>query len=380
MGQGLLTSEGDFWLRQRRLAQPAFHKEKLISITRDISGIADAYVARWETYQQQGQTFDVALEMNRLTLEVVTQALFSTSIGDKLDQIHEPITFLNDYGIRAMTNPIIILGQLLTPKPLRKFQRAINQIDAVMYEIIEGRIASGVSHEDLLGMLLESEDADTGEKMNKKQLRDEAITMFMAGHETSANALAWTWYLLTQHPDVRSRLHQEWEQVLGGKTATFTDLPRLTFTRMVIQEAMRLYPPAWMVGRRPKEEDVVAGFRIPAQTNILMTIYEIHRHPDWWEEPEAFIPDRFAPEKVNKMHKFQYFPFGGGPRMCIGYHFAMMEMQIILATLGQRFDLELAQAHAPKMEPLITLRPKSGIHMRISGIHSPARTVVDTLT
>lgn len=374
MGQGLLTSEGDFWLRQRRLAQPAFHREKLAAITTDMSQICIRYIDRWERYYQAETEFDVALEMNRLALEIVTQALFSTSIGDNLDRIHQPVSLLNDFGIKAMTNPILLFARWLMPKTYREFTDALAEVDAVIYEIIEGRMGKPSDHYDLLSMLLTAEDAETGEKMNKTQVRDEVVTMFMAGHETSANALAWTWYLLAKHPEVATRLREEWDEVLEGRPATFEDLPQLVYTRQVIQESLRLYPPAWMVGRRSRKEVEIGGYRVPANTNILLSVYEIHRHPDWWEEPEAFRPERFEAGAESKMHKFQYFPFGGGPRMCIGYHFAMMEMQIVLASLGQKFELSLVQALEPEPEALVTLRPKGGIRMKISAIKSQRLT------
>ncbi|MDP3767798.1 MAG: cytochrome P450, partial [Dehalococcoidia bacterium] len=251
-----------------------------------------------------------------------------------------------------------------TPTNLR-FRRAMRTLDDIVYGMIEARRNNGADKDDLLSMLLEARDEETGEGMSDKQLRDEVFTMFTAGHETTAAALAWTWYLLSQHPEAEGRLHNELGSVLSGRTPGLDDLQRLPYTRMVIEETLRLYPPVWSIGRMALREDTVLGYRIPAKGQVLLSSYVTHRHPEFWDEPERFDPERFAPERAASRPRYAYFPFGGGPRQCIGNEFAMMEAQLALATLAQRYRLRLVPGQVVEPEPAVTLRPRHGVMVTV---------------
>jgi len=243
----------------------------------------------------------------------------------------------------------------------RRFLVARRKLDEAVYRLIAGRRRSGEDTGDLLSMLLAARDEETGEGMSDRQLRDEVVTILIAGYETTADALAWTWYLLGTHPEAGARLHAELAAVLAGRVPAVEDLPQLPYTRMVLQEAMRLYPPAWGLLRQAREDDEIRGYRIPARARIVISQYVVHRHPGFWEEPEQFDPERFAPGRAASRPPFAYFPFGGGQRMCIGNNFAMMEAQLILATVAQRYRLDLVPGHPVEPEPLITLRPRHGV-------------------
>ncbi len=259
------------------------------------------------------------------------------------------------------------VSQSLIPIPLsvptpsnRRVQSAIRTLDKVVYGMIEERRRSGEDRGDLLSMLMAARDADSGETMNDQQLRDEVMTLFVAGHETTANALTWTWYLLAKSPPVARRLRAELDQVLGGRAPTVDDLPKLPYLLQVVQEALRLYPPAWLIGRTPIQDDEIAGYHIPAGSTIMMSQYVTHRHPDFWEQPEGFDPDRFAAHPPPA-----YFPFGGGPRVCIGNNFALIEARLVLATVAQRYRVELVPGHPVEPESMITLRPRYGVQVTL---------------
>jgi cytochrome P450 len=361
LGEGLLTSEADFWRRQRRLAQPAFHKQRINSYAETMVAYAEKTSARW----RDGETLDVSAEMMRLTLAVVGKTLFDADVESDADEVGAALTeVMNLFGYLML--PFSELLEKLPLPPRRRFERARARLDRVIYRIIEERRREGRDRGDLLSTLLHAVDEEgdrTG--MTDEQLRDEAMTIFLAGHETTANALAWTWYLLSQNPEAEAKLHVELDGVLQGRPPTVEDYARLRFTEMVVAESMRLYPPAWAVGRLALEDHEVGGYLIPRGSLVLVSQYVMHRDPRYWPEPERFDPERFTPEAKAARPQFAYFPFGGGPRRCIGEGFAWMEAVLILAALARRWRLRLPPGAVVPTEPRITLRPgKGGIPMK----------------
>ncbi len=357
LGEGLLTSEGEFWRRQRRLAQPAFHRQRVSSYAATMVGYAEQTSGRW----RDGETLDVAAEMMRLTLAVVGKTLFDADVESDADEVGAALTdVMSLFGYLML--PYSELLEKLPLPPRRRFERARARLDAVIYRIIDERRAGGVDRGDLLSMLVHAVDEEgdrTG--MTDEQLRDEAMTIFLAGHETTANALAWTWHLLAQHPEIESKLHAELDEVLaGGRRPAAEDFARLRYTEMVVAESMRLYPPAWAVGRLALEDHEVGGYLIPRGSLVLVSPYVMHRDPRFYEDPLRFDPERFTPEARSARAQFAYFPFGGGPRRCIGEGFAWTEAVLILAALARRWRLRLAPGAQVRTEPRITLRPSKG--------------------
>ena len=363
LGNGLFTSDGDFWRRQRRLAQPAFHRRRVAAFGGLMTDATLEMLDRWRPYADQGQPLDVGAEFSRLTMEVVTRALFSTSIEGDISTVGGAIATLLDDVTFRFTFPFYPPLRVPTPRN-RRFLAARAALDEVVYGIISGRRRSPGEHDDLLALLMEARDEDTGEGMSDKQLRDEVITLFLAGHETTANALTWASYMLSTHVDVARRLQAEVNEALEGRIPTALDLPRLPYTRMVIDETLRLYPPAWITNRRAIEADTVCGYRIPADAMLSISPYVTHRDPALWENPEGFDPDRFSPERAAGRPHYAYFPFGGGPRQCIGKGFALMEATLVLALLYQRCDMHLVPGRKVETEALATLRPRNGMWMR----------------
>jgi len=364
IGNGLLTSEGDFWRRQRRLAAPAFHRQRLISLGAMMAQAGDRAAERWRPAARAGQPVDVAADMMRVTLEIVGRALFSVDVSDEADDVARALPVALEYVNHRSTRPWALPEQWPTPRNLR-FRRALRTLDAIVYRMIEERRRTGEDNGDLLSMLLHARDEDTGERMDDQQLRDEVMTLFLAGHETTAVMLSWTWHLLAQHPAVEQQLHAELDAVLAGRLPTVEDLPSLPYTRMVMEETLRLYPPAWAIGRQSTIEDELRGYYIPRNAPLLISPYVTHRHPEFWEAPERFDPQRFTPDQVASRPRFAYFPFGGGPRICIGNNFALMEGHLLLAVFASRYRLRPAPGHPIVPEPTITLRPKYGLRMMI---------------
>lgn len=362
LGNGLFTSDGDFWRRQRRLAQPAFHRRRVAAFGELMTDATLAMQERWRPRADRYQPLDVATEFMRLTMEVVTRALFSTSVDRDIDTIGRAITtLLNDVTFR-FTFPFYPPLKVPTPRN-RRFLAARATLDGVVYRIIAERRRRPGEHDDLLSLLMEARDEETGEGMSDKQLRDEVITLFVAGHETTANALTWASYLLSTHVAVARRLQAEVDEALQGRIPTAADLPKLPYTRMVIDETLRLYPPAWITNRRAIEDDIVCGYRIPADAMVSISPYVTHRDPSIWENPEGFDPDKFAPERAAARPHYAYFPFGGGPRQCIGKGFALMESTLVLALLTQRYELHLVPGRRVEAEAMATLRPRYGMWM-----------------
>jgi cytochrome P450 len=360
---GLLTnSDADSWLRQRRLAQPAFHRQRIADLGALMTSAAVNVLETWEDHAKNGQALDVRASMMALTLRIVAQALFGTDVSSVTAQISRAIDSLNVFLATSFYQPSLLIPGF--PAVLRRQAlTARKTLDRVVFSIINERRHQNADQGDLLSMLLLAQDEETGERMSDTQLRDEVLTLLLAGHETTAVALTWTWFLLAQHPEVSHRLHQELAEVLGGRIPTIGDLPRLAYTRMVVDETLRLYPPVWYFGRKALAADEIGGYHLPAHATFYISPYTMHRHPGFWEHPETFDPERFTPERSADRPRYAYLPFGGGPRQCIGNTFALTEAHLILATLAQHYQLRLAPGHPVEVEGLITLRPRQGMKM-----------------
>ena len=365
LGEGLLTSEGEFHRRQRRLAQPAFHRQRVAAYGRVMVEYAERTSARWRDRQE----LDVSEEMMRLTLAVVGKTLFDAEVESDADEVGSALTeVMNLFGYLML--PFSELLEKLPLPPQRRFLRARARLDAVIYRIIEERRREGRDRGDLLSTLLDAVDEEgdrTG--MTDEQLRDEVMTIFLAGHETTANALTWAWFLLAQNPEAEATLHAELDEVLaGGRAPTPEDVPALRYTEMVVSETMRLYPPAWALGRLALVDYEVGGYLIPRGSLVLVSQYVMHRDPRFWPEPERFDPERWTAEAKAARPQFSYFPFGGGPRRCVGEGFAWTEAVLIRAALARRWRLRLPPGTVVPTEPRITLRPgKGGIPMKVEG-------------
>ena len=364
LGEGLLTSDGKLWRRERRLAQPAFHRQRIAGFATTMTDATAALLARWQSYAQSGQVFDVSAEMTSMTLAVVGRTLFSTDVSDEASIVRKNLYIGLEHINYELSH--FALPESFPTSGNRRYFRAVRELDKVVYEIINERRRTGEDTGDLLSMLMLTRDEETGESMSDAQLRNEVMTLILAGHETTANTLTWAWYLLAQHPDVERRLHEELASVLNGRVPTLEDLPLLPYTRMIIDETLRLYPPAWGMSRKTVNADEIRGYAIPAGAEVAVVQYVTHRHPDFWENPEQFDPERFTPERSAGRPHFAYFPFGGGPRLCIGNNFALMEAHLILAMVAQTYRLRLAPNQHVIPEPIITLRPRDGLLMMVS--------------
>ena len=363
LGEGLLTSEGEVHRRQRRLAQPAFHKHRIASYGQMMTGYAERMSTRWN----DGATVNMSQEMMRLTLGIVGKTLFDADVESEAQEIGESLNTLMEL-FNAMLLPFSELLEKLPLPQNRRFQTAKDRLDATIFRMIDERRKSGEDRGDLLSMLLLAQDEEgDGKGMTDQQVRDEALTIFLAGHETTANALVWTWYLLSQHPDVETKLHEELDQVLHGKRLpTFEDVPNLRYTEMVFAEAMRLYPPAWAVGRLAIADYEIGGYTVRAGSLVLLSQYVMHRDERYYPEATRFDPERWKPEARESRPAYAYFPFGGGPRRCIGEGFAWMEGILLIATLARSWQMRLVPGHPVEMRPVITLRPKHGMQMTLS--------------
>jgi cytochrome P450 len=368
LGNGLLTNEGRSWLRQRRTVQPLFHRRRIAAfadtmVERTVKHLDD----RWEARARSGEAFDVAAETMRLTLEIVGATLLRADTAADTERVARNLPIVLDGAVERARAIVDVPPFVPTPSNVR-YRRAIDELDAFVYDLIAKRRtampAADEAGDDLLSMLLEARDEETGEGMTDRQVRDEVMTLVLAGHETTANALAWTFWLLATHDDVRERLERELDDVLGGRPARAEDLPALPYLRRVIDESLRLRPSVWGTAREAIRPVTVGGFELPAGRNILLITYLTHRHPHFWDDPERFDPDRFTPERSVGRHRYAYAPFGAGPRMCIGNGFALMEAQLILAATLGRYRLVLDPQARVALDPGVTLRPKHGLLMR----------------
>ncbi|HJQ69284.1 MAG TPA: cytochrome P450 [Blastocatellia bacterium] len=361
LGEGLLTSEGEFHRRQRRLSQPAFHRQRMNAYAKVMAEYGAMLRDRW----RDGETVDIAQEMMRVTLAIVGKTLFDADVESEAAEIRTALTDIMQLFNRVTSPFPNLLMKLPLPSNFR-FLKASRRLDATIYRIINEHRATGADRGDLLSMLLIAQDEEgDGGSMTDLQLRDEAMTIFLAGHETTANALAWTWYLLAGHAEVEARLHEEIDRELGGRLPTADDFARLKYTEMVLAEAMRLYPPAWTMGRQALNDYPIENFVVPAGSIILMSPWVMHHDERYYPDPFRFDPERWRPGSREARPKFSYFPFGGGPRVCIGEGFAWMEGVLLIATIAQRWRMRLAEGEKVEPRPMITLRPRRGIRMTL---------------
>ncbi len=361
LGEGLLTSEGSFHLRQRRLVQPAFHRERLIAYSQVMVDLALRTRARWTP----GATLDISQEMMRLTLSIVGQTLFSADVEGEAAEIGKSLT-----SVLEMFNMLLLpFSEYVEKLPLpwvRRFERGRKVLDDIIYGMIRERRAKGVHDQgDLLSMLMLAQDEEGTGGMSDEQIRDESLTLFLAGHETTANALTWTWYLLSQNLECEARLHAEIDSVLAGRQPGYDDLPNLRYTEMVLAESMRIYPPVWGIGRMSTETVQLGDVEIGPKSIVVVSPYVMHRGAKYYPDPERFDPERWTPEAKKARPQFSYFPFGGGSRLCIGERFAWMEGVLILAAFAQRWKLRLDPGQRVEPQPIITLRTRYGMRMAV---------------
>lgn len=357
-GESLLTSNGEVWQRQRRLMQPSFHRQRIASLASQMTTLTARMLQRWQTHLGIGRPLDLASEMMQLTYTIVGKTLLGANVGGDLSGVEYAMETILSHVFQSWGEVIDLPAFIPTPRNLR-FRRAMQMLDQVVYRIIAEHRSANSANSDLLSTLLAVRDEQTGEGLSDLELRDEVITFLLAGHETTANALSWTFYLLSQNPEVERELRAELAAELGGAAPTSENLPRLKFTTMVIQEAMRLYPPIWAMERRAIGDDTIGGFHIPAGSSIVISPYVMHRHENFWPDPERFDPMRFS----NRPRA--YLPFGSGQRFCIGADFAMMEARLIVPMVVQACHLELVPGHSVAPLPGITLRPKNGLPMTV---------------
>jgi cytochrome P450 len=359
LGNGLLTSEHDYHRRQRKLISPGLQHRRI----RAFADVMASYAERMQAGWQDGTPLDVSAQMLELTLSITAKTLFNSEVAEEAREIGDAVTVASRYVISEVTSIIKFPLTWPTPRNLR-LKRAIARLDRTVYRMIRERRASGQDPGDLLSMLLSAQEEGSGYRMTDVEVRDEAMTLFLAGHETTANALTWALYLLAGHPRVQRELEREVDEVLGGRLPTFDDLPRLPFALQVFKETMRLYPPAYLIGRQAERDVTVGDVFIPGGATLFVNVYGMHRRPDYFPGPDDFSPERWKPEAEKLLPRSAYAPFGGGPRVCIGNQFALMEGQIVLAALAQRFRFERVDDRPPVAEPLITLRPLDGISLR----------------
>ncbi len=360
LGKGLLTSEGDFWLRQRRLIQPAFQKARIAAYAADMLAAAEQVLGDWKP----GENRDVLVEMERLTLTIAARTLFGAEVGAEAREVSDALALLQRNFLQRFNSMFFLPRWLPTPANLRS-RRAVRRLDAIVYRFIADRRRKGADRHDLLSILLNAQDED-GSRMTDRQVRDEAMTLFLAGHETTALTLSWTWFLLATHPAVEEKLTAEVREVLGDRPPAVEDVPRLRCTERVIMESMRILPAVYTVGREAVCELELGGFCVPKGTTLMLPQWVIHRDPRFWDEPERFRPERWDSPRVRQMPHFAYFPFGGGPRLCVGNNFAMLETVLVLARIAQRYRFALEPGQAIEPFATFTLRPKNGIVIRVS--------------
>lgn len=358
LGNGLFSSAGDLWRRQRRMMQPAFHRARIAAYGEVMVAATQRMLASWHP----GERRDLFQDLMRLTLAIVATALFNADVEGDAAAVGKALTVgleATNARLNSLLAPVLP-DRFPSPANLR-LQRVMRELDAIIFRIIARRRASGADPGDLLSLLLHARDEDDGGGMTDRQLRDELMTLFLAGHETTAVALSWTWHLLSQHPSVEALLAAELESVLGGRPPTAADLPRLPYTEMVVQEALRLYPPAWAISRDARASCELGGHRVAAGTAVIMSQWVLHRDPRSFDRPDDFHPERWADGLAHRLPRFAYFPFGGGQRRCIGEAFALMEAALIVATVAQHVRLTAVPGPAVVPQLSVTLRPKHGV-------------------
>ncbi|MFF2149338.1 cytochrome P450 [Kitasatospora sp. NPDC058190] len=366
MGKGLVTSDGDLWSRQRRLIQPGFTKQRVATYGDMMTGATLRMLDRWRERGARGDDgpVNVDAEMMQLTLDIVGQTLFNMDIINEAGKVGTAFSEVSEQFAKLLGNPF---GPLMVNMPflplVKRFNANVAELDEVIHDIIASRRDNPVDTGDLLSLLMAVTDEDGGRGMSDQQLRDEVMTLLLSGHETTADALTWTFHLLAEHPEVLEQLEHEVDTQLAGRTATVADLPSLPYTKQVVQEAMRLYPPIYLLARWGNGPDEVGGLPLPKDASITICPWVVHRHPDYWSDAERFDPERFTPENVAKQHHYAYVPFSGGQRQCLGVHFALMEAQLLLTTVVQQFRLRSVPGHRVVAGPVMTLRPEGGLPM-----------------
>lgn len=363
-GRGLLTSDGDYWLKQRRLMQPAFHRRRLHTYGEVVVQATAAMLDRWAEKTAGQAPLDIDAEMMQVALEIVGKTFFNIDLRHEAPEMTEGVLEMLAYVVYRSQTPVAPPVSWPTNRN-RRYRKAMQNLEGVVFQTIAERRTSTEDRGDVLSMLLAARDEETGQPMTDAQIRDEMVTLLIAGHETVASALTWSWYLLSLNPEVRRAMEAELNHVLDGRAPTVADLPALTYTRAVFDETLRLFPPAWLITRRAIEADQIGEAKIPAKALIIMNPYVIHRHPRYWPNPAGFDPTRFEPETAATRPRFAYIPFGGGPRLCIGDSFALMEGPLILASVAQRYRLDLLPSHPVQVDALVTLRPQEGLMMTL---------------
>ena len=367
LGDGLLTSEGQLWKRQRKMIQPSFHKQHINNLFVEMLSCTNEMIKDWKVEVTNGGKIDFAPEMMKITLQIIAKTMLSADFKTEAKSVGVSLTYL----LKALESRVLrgINFPMWLPTPANnEFKNKRKILDALIYKLISDRRKTGHQKGDLLDMLMESRYEDNGEAMPDNLLRDELMTVFLAGHETTATALTWTFYLLSKHPEVYRKLKKEVKEVVGVGELTFQHLHQLKYTKACLNESMRLFPPVWVIGRKATEDNMVGDYLIKKDTAIIMSPYIVHRHPDYWKNPEVFDPERWETEELKQMDKFAYFPFAAGPRMCIGNNFALLEADIILTKVIQQFDFSYIGKSAPEMEPTITLRVKDGMPMLVRNL------------
>ena len=363
-GNGLISSEGDLWRRQRRIIQPSFKRDTIAALSTDMVALVDRMLDRWATTITPGEPFDVHAEFMRLTLEVTGEALFGLELGEERERISTR-SFSDAIGVIAKRITAIYIPPPWLPTPGNiKAERALADLERVVMRVINERRASDKERNDLLGALLRARDEDE-RPLDDVMLRDEVLTMFLAGHETTAVSLGWTLWLLSEHPQIRAQMIEEIDAALGDRPPTAADLPALAYVKQVFLESMRMISPVWAGARNCIEADTIAGYPVEVGTRVMNFIWLTHKHPEFWADPERFDPERFTPERVAGRHKFAYMPFTDGPRKCVGEHFAVLESVLTLTRLFQRFDIEATPGFEPEMDFQLTTRPRDGLSMRL---------------
>ena len=369
LGEGLLTNrDHDSWFIRRRMLQPVFHRRRIAAMLDEMVAAGSKMLSRWEEFYAPEDVFDVHEEMMRVTLDVINRTMFGADVTGKAGKVGRAMTILTRYAFAQAGNPFSVPPWVPTQRN-REFHRALETIDSIVLGLIRARQAARDSGEgprgDLLDMLLDAEDAETGERMTEQEVLDEVKTVFAAGHETTANALTWTWFLLSKYPEAGEKLKAELDATLSERPSTLDDIPDLRYTREVFDEAMRLYPPVPALVRRVVRPTSLGSYRIPAGSRILISIYNIHRHPQFWEKPTHFEPERFSPEHRASRHDLAYIPFGAGQHKCIGNNLALMEGPLLLAMIAQRYELDLVATRSVEREVAVTMRPREGLYMRL---------------
>jgi cytochrome P450 len=355
MGDGLFSSDGDLWKRQRRLVQPAFQKKHHPMMAEIISSATSGMLDRWEAQAARRQAIDARGEVILLTLEILLRTMFSGDLIGYEQELREAvIEYEQHMDLVSAVNPVKLPAWFPTPGR-RRFQGAVRTLEQFIFRVVEQRRRTQTDNGDLVSLLLWARDEEAGQSMSDRQIRDELMTMLQAGHDTVSDAVAWTWFLMARHPGVRQRVEQEIDAILGGRPARFEDLPELAYTDRVIQESMRIYPPAWVFARTPVDDDVICGYHIPAKSLVVISPYVTHRLPELWENPEIFDPDRFLPERSEGRPRFAYYPFSAGPRQCVGANLAMLEARMIISMTAQRYQLSVPPGLAPGLKPRISL-------------------------